>query len=81
MHNLHPRVHADGEDFGTSDDAGVDEDDFACRDFATAEACVDEPLVDDELRDFGLVREGVREAGFVLFVLQLGFSSPASQAS
>ena len=37
-----------------------------------AEAFVDEPLVNDELHDFGPVREGVREAGFVLFVFQLG---------
>ena len=65
MNNLHPRVRADREDFDTSDTAGVD---FACRDFAKAEAFVDKPLVDDELRDFGLVREGVQEAGFVLLV-------------
>ena len=69
MHNLHPRVSADREDFGTSDNAGVDEDDFACRDNTKAEAFVVEPLVDDEL---GPVHEGVREAGFVLFVFQLG---------
>ena len=72
VNNLHPRVNADREDFGTSDNAGVDEDDFACRDFAKAEAFVDEPPVDDELHDLGPVREGVREAGSVLFVFQLG---------
>ena len=65
MHSLHPRVSADRN-------AGVDEDDFACRDFAKGEAFVDKPLVDDELDDFGLVREDVQEAGFVLFVFQLG---------
>ena len=52
----------------------MDEDDFACRDFAEAEANVDEPLVDDELHDFGLVREGVQEAG------RRGVPSPASRA-
>ena len=69
--NLHPRVSAHGKDFGTSDNAGVDENDFACRDSAKAEAFVDEPLVDDEPHDLGRVREGVREAGFVRFVFQL----------
>ena len=72
MHDLHPRVSADGEDFGTSDNGGVDEDDFACWGFAKAETFVDEPLVDDKLDDFGPVREGVLEAGFALFVFQLG---------
>ena len=52
MHNLHPRVSADCEDFGTSDNAYVDEDDFACWGFTKAEVSVDEPLVDDELHDF-----------------------------
>ena len=82
MHNLHPRVSADDQDLGTSDDAGVDEDDFACWDYAKAEAFVDEPLVDNELDDFGPVREGVLEAGFALFVFQLGSApSPAVLAS
>ena len=67
-HHLHPRVSADHEDFGTSDNAGVDEDDFACGDSSKAEAFVDEPLVDNELHDFGPVCEGVREAGFAFFV-------------
>ena len=39
---------------------------------------VDKPLVDDELNDFGLVREGVREAGIILCVFQLGVSSLSS---
>ena len=72
VHSLHPRASADREDFGTSDSVGLDEDDFACRDSAKAEASVDEPLVDDELHDFGPVRDGIREAGFVLFVFKLG---------
>ena len=59
MHDLHPHVSADGENFGTTDDAGMDEDDFACGDLTKAEAFVNEPLVDDELHDFGLVYEGV----------------------
>ena len=66
VHILHRRVSANGKDFGTSDNAGVDDDAFACRDFAKAEA-----FVDDEIHDFGLVREGVREAGFVLFIFLL----------
>ena len=72
MHNLHPRVSTDGENFGTSDNAGVDEDDFACGDPSKAEAFVNEPLVDNELHDFGPVCEGVWEAGFAFFIFQLG---------
>ena len=34
-----------------------------------AEVLVDKPLVDDQLHDFGLVRESCRQAGFVFFVL------------
>ena len=56
------------EDFGTSDNAGVDEDDVACGDSSKAEAFVDEPPVDNMLHDFGPVYEGVREAGFAFFV-------------
>ena len=72
VNNLHQRVSAKREDFGSSDNAGVGEDDFACGDSSKAEAFVEEPLVDNKLHDFGLVRGGVREAGFALFVLQLG---------
>ena len=72
MHILHSRLSADGQDFGTSNNAGVDEDDFACQNFAKAKASVDEPLVDDELHNFGPVRESVWEAGFAFFVFQLG---------
>ena len=70
--HLHPRVSADREDFGTLDNAGVDEDDLSCGDFSKAEAFVDEPLVNDELHDFDPVCVGVWEAGFALFVFQLG---------
>ena len=40
--------------------------DLACRDFAKAVALVDEPLVDDQLYDFGLVSECFLQAGFVV---------------
>ena len=60
--------------------AGVDEDDFTCGDPSKAEAFVDEPLVDNELHDFGPVCEGVWEAGFAFFVFLLGVPSQAAQA-
>ena len=47
VHDLHPRVRADHEHFSTMHDAGMDEDSFACGDFAKAEAFIDKPLVDD----------------------------------
>ena len=37
VHDLHPRVRADHEHFSTMHHASMDEDDFACRDFAKAE--------------------------------------------
>ena len=44
---------------------------------------VDKPLVDSQLHDFGVVREGVLEAGFALLVLYLGALSfqPSSLSS
>ena len=59
MHCLHPRVSADHEDLSTLYSASVGEDDSACQDFATADAFVDGPLLDDGLHDFGPVRRGL----------------------
>ena len=64
VHDLYPRVRADHEHFSTMHDAGMDEDSFACGDFANAEAFVDKPLVDDKLHGFGLVTESFLQVGF-----------------
>ena len=53
---LRPCVSADHEHLCTSHEAGVDEDDFSSRGFAKVEALVDNPLVDDQLHDFGHVK-------------------------
>ena len=42
-------------------DAGVDEDDFTRQSFANADAVVNEPLVDDQVLDFGLVGEEAQD--------------------
>ena len=52
-------------------DASMDEDSFACGDFAKAEAFVDKPLVDDKLHGFGLVTESFLQVGFTFFVVLL----------
>ena len=65
VHDLRPRVRADREDLSVHHSACVDGDDLACEDFVKAKAFVDEPPVDDQLRDFGLVREGFGQAGFL----------------
>ena len=53
---LRPSVSADHEHLCTSHEAGVDEDDFSSGGFAKVEALVDDPLVDDQLHDFGHVK-------------------------
>ena len=52
---------------------GSDQNDFAGLDFAKAAALIDKPLVDDQLHNFGLVRESFCQAGFVLFILLFVF--------
>ena len=66
VHDLHPRVCADCEELGALDTAGVDEDVFARGDFAEPEALIHEPLVDQELYNFGF------NFGFVITILQPG---------
>ena len=39
VHDLHPRIFSDREYLGVNHSVCVNEDDFACRDFAKAEAC------------------------------------------
>ena len=80
VHDLRPRVRADREDLSVHHSACVDGDDLACVDFVKAKAFVDEPPVDDQLRDFGLVREGFGQAGFLSLVLFLVVLSPACPA-
>ena len=74
--HLHPRFSADHEDFGTSDNAGVDEDYFARGVSSKAESFVDEPLVDNKLHDFWSCLRG-RPGGW-LRVLRLPADSVAS---
>ena len=70
VHDLHPRICANREDLSNHHSACVDYD-FVCVNLAKAKDFVDEPLVDDQLRDFGLVRDGFSQAGFSLLVLLL----------
>ena len=67
--DLRPCDGADHEHLGALHNAGVDEDDFSCCRFAETEAFVDEPLVDDQSHDSGLVRESFLKVGFVLGIV------------
>ena len=53
----------------TMHDAGVDESNLPLTDLAKTEAFVDEPLIGNQLRDFGLVRESQNRTGLMLLVL------------
>ena len=56
------------------------DDDFVYVNLAKAKDFVDEPLVDDQLRDFGLVRDGFSQAGFSLHPPTRHSLSPAVPA-
>ena len=66
--NLRPCVSADHEHLRALHCAGVDEDDLTRESLTKAEALVDEPFVDSQLHEFGVVSEGFFEAGFALIV-------------
>ena len=72
VRDLPPCFSADHEHLRALYDAGVDEHDHASGSPAKAVSLVDEPLVDNQLHDFGAVREGSSEAGFALLVFELG---------
>ena len=80
-HDLRPCFSADHEHLRALHDAGMDEHDLTSGSPAKAVSLVDEPLVDNQLHDFGAVREGFSETGLALLVFGAGSSLfPASPA-
>ena len=79
---LRPCFSAGYEHLRALHDAGMDEHDLTSGSPAKAVSLVDEPLVDNQLLDFGAVRECSFEAGFRAPRLRTGsFLFPASPAS